>query len=1078
MGIEGETKDVGILITQFVTVSDLEYESYSRFSQLIAQLLVDDELSLLEFIQKLGDKLTSTDNDERSKSIHCLSETLYELNQGNKSKLSRQDVNVLVEFYLNKFDDQYCFKYVIQGLNSLVNFKGFGPRVNDNLQKLLSKVIESYDSAKFLAKVRYEVFKLIESLFEFKEIFETDKTLANIYTKAFIQVSSGEKDPRNLLISFKVNRLINSHLSFDITNEVEKNFINELFDNCFCYFPISFTPPPNDPYKISATDLKLALRETLTSQDLFANDLYNNLFEKLTSTNPVIRNDVLLTILSSVQCFSVDTITEYWQKIWNNLKYEILHLDNLKMFKPNENFFIPNEFLQYPDTDDTKSLFLTLEILNQLILKLNSADFCLESITTDLKDNLSVNNKYFKQGIIILGSLSSTSEYSFNYIMKYIFRKEHLGKFISATSEGDDGKESELQSSDLDSSEDVAMTINKQRDLIDSFGYVFTSYQILSQSLPKDSTFYSKNHLNEIKDHVVIFLGQLLQLSSNIEKTLKAKIIQQYIKLLELRNYLTFEERKLIIGIITDMFNDITSNDDFQLTDLIIDEILVGLSKLLSINNEEINRSVIENFLPSVLNRILPDESNLYKYLSILERLIINYQLLEMISIRLTNKLLLKTDMLQGFSFDLLELIIKSIYKIQGNQQFLMNSWFKSFLPHIFRLTESTSTATGSGYNNILEIVSELVGLIVKYTDKSKHQEILYKFSNVFINGESGVEFNLKSSYKLIETPGPMIVVYNKVLASIDKSSTLVGVNEDYVNSIITKIVDLNNLKDEFLKINYLQHLSLIINKFFDNNHFLETRLSELGHENNLVNFEISIWIIKSLIMKLNPIGIKYLNQLLDDLEKNSKLYLQAFNIILKDLKIYNSNKEIPKGTKIISKVNNLNVRLLYKQQIFNTILDKILLNGESENIIYLNLLSILTKNIDSKILKLRINEIIPLIIKSLKVNNLLDSSLDTLLIIIENNDLMDYLPFLVNRLVILATTKITIDGGRVANNERIRYLSLSCLLNLLQKHEQSVIKIYKPEILAGLNKSLDDPKRSVRKLTCDIRQLLFELRD
>lgn len=37
-------------------------------------------------------------------------------------------------------------------------------------------------------------------------------------------------------------------------------FAKALFNVTFCYFPISFRPPAEDPYGISAEDLKMALR--------------------------------------------------------------------------------------------------------------------------------------------------------------------------------------------------------------------------------------------------------------------------------------------------------------------------------------------------------------------------------------------------------------------------------------------------------------------------------------------------------------------------------------------------------------------------------------------------------------------------------------------------------------------------------------------------------------------------------------------------------------------------------------------------------------------------------------------------
>jgi DNA repair/transcription protein MET18/MMS19 len=43
-----------------------------------------------------------------------------------------------------------------------------------------------------------------------------------------------------------------------------------MFDITFCYFPIMFKPPPNDPYGITADDLKLALRGCMSASPHFA----------------------------------------------------------------------------------------------------------------------------------------------------------------------------------------------------------------------------------------------------------------------------------------------------------------------------------------------------------------------------------------------------------------------------------------------------------------------------------------------------------------------------------------------------------------------------------------------------------------------------------------------------------------------------------------------------------------------------------------------------------------------------------------------------------------------------------------
>jgi DNA repair/transcription protein MET18/MMS19 len=39
--------------------------------------------------------------------------------------------------------------------------------------------------------------------------------------------------------------------------------LQDLFDIIFCYFPITFTPPPNDPYGISSEQLQMSLRYSM-----------------------------------------------------------------------------------------------------------------------------------------------------------------------------------------------------------------------------------------------------------------------------------------------------------------------------------------------------------------------------------------------------------------------------------------------------------------------------------------------------------------------------------------------------------------------------------------------------------------------------------------------------------------------------------------------------------------------------------------------------------------------------------------------------------------------------------------------
>jgi len=73
----------------------------------------------------------------------------------------------------------------------------------------------------------------------------------------FVQAMDGEKDPRNLLLCFrlmaKVFKLI----------PIAKKFEDDLFDISSCYFPITYTEKADDPNAVKKADLVLRLKEAM-----------------------------------------------------------------------------------------------------------------------------------------------------------------------------------------------------------------------------------------------------------------------------------------------------------------------------------------------------------------------------------------------------------------------------------------------------------------------------------------------------------------------------------------------------------------------------------------------------------------------------------------------------------------------------------------------------------------------------------------------------------------------------------------------------------------------------------------------
>jgi DNA repair/transcription protein MET18/MMS19 len=96
------------------------------------------------------------------------------------------------------------------------------------------------------------------------------------FLRRFCEYFEGEKDPRNLMVLFSIMLVISTE--WDIST-----CVREVFDSFFNYFPITFRPPPDDPYKITANDLKERLKACIGATPAFAPYAFSGLLEKLDS---------------------------------------------------------------------------------------------------------------------------------------------------------------------------------------------------------------------------------------------------------------------------------------------------------------------------------------------------------------------------------------------------------------------------------------------------------------------------------------------------------------------------------------------------------------------------------------------------------------------------------------------------------------------------------------------------------------------------------------------------------------------------------------------------------------------------
>ncbi|KAJ7694662.1 Dos2-interacting transcription regulator of RNA-Pol-II-domain-containing protein [Mycena rosella] len=261
---------------------------------------------LLGLVKALGTYLTSEEDALRTKGVDFLATVISSC---PPNALNRQSVKVLTAFFCDKLDDTETIVPALKGLASLPPICAQGDAL-----VIVNAVFKHVNMRALVQSVRFLVFSIIDGLIAHHR--ETLKEMKRAFIAPYIALADGEKDPRNLLVAFAIARVI--LIEFDPAEHIEA-----LSNILFCYFPITFRPPPNDPYGISADDLRVALRQCLCAHPAFGPLAIPIFLEKLAAGSPTIKRDTLDALTACFPVYGRALARMEARKLWNAIKLEI-----------------------------------------------------------------------------------------------------------------------------------------------------------------------------------------------------------------------------------------------------------------------------------------------------------------------------------------------------------------------------------------------------------------------------------------------------------------------------------------------------------------------------------------------------------------------------------------------------------------------------------------------------------------------------------------------------------------------------------------------------------------------------------
>ena len=416
------------------------------------------------------------------------------------------------------------------------------------------------------------------------------KALKSLGEEAIVGITdlvANEKDPRNLMVVFSILKVVmvewdisaHAEVSPDISHDTEKvtDKLQTIFDSVFCYFPITFRPPPDDPYGITAHDLKARLRACIAASGRFAPYAFPQLLDKLDSTSPNVKKDVLQTLTACANSYSLTTVSNYSVTLWDSIKFEILNMQE--------------EDLAEEALKVLQSIAIRLgQGLQSTDLKTPLATY-LRPITKECNEQLQEpQHKQAKPVGQILSAIGVASPVAFYLIVRSVLPP------LSTLYQGAD-------------------SIAKQRALLEVLVQLLDSAIAVygSPSIPAPNTSID-NPLTPFKDRLFELNSQALMSTAIEEVSFRVVALRALLRLCLLQNYLQENE----IGMVVQYLDDIALSEDPVGRDDLRKEAIQALVQI-----SRIKSNLIMNItFPAFLAR-LPDSSppNHRDYLITLEGL-------------------------------------------------------------------------------------------------------------------------------------------------------------------------------------------------------------------------------------------------------------------------------------------------------------------------------------------------------------------------------------------------------------------------------------------------------------------------
>ncbi|EGN92276.1 hypothetical protein SERLA73DRAFT_99542 [Serpula lacrymans var. lacrymans S7.3] len=1002
------------------------------------------QIALLDIVKALGEYLTSEEDSLRTKGVNFLSSVVGTY---PPDKLNRQAVRVLVAFYRSKLEDTETITPALKGLSFLVK----SPACNStDALDILSSIFAHVKMNVLVQSTRFFVFSVVDTLLANHR--DALKDMGKPFFSGYIGLAEGEKDPRNLLIAFTIARVLLTE--FDLHGQEE-----DFFNITFCYFPITFRPPPNDPYSISTDDLRRALRGCLSATRTFGPLGIPLFLEKLTAGSPTTKRDTMQTMSYCLPSYGADVARSWALKMWSSLKLEIFQpTDPLTEKEALEALQAVIRVIYGNDVDgDGEGESESIQGLAKQI-----CEECLRILREPEKSQAKPAIKVICSFIV---TTPTVSRYTVSRTLTHL-----VNLFNNPDERSNRPAVTALLSDVLAAAQDSKKTASA-------------------------SNFEINTPLMSSKDGLLAVLSVALKTPASCRPALCG------LKNMVLLDLLTDEE----LGFVVLNANDLLQSDSND------DDTLDLLSTISAIASHHVKEQTLPLLFSSLPDQAPPRAANAervknWRTLSALTKLCSQQELFEILVIRLSTKLDLictsqvtpkegdaDQETVTAYAHSILTAIVNTLTVKVNGQHADVAKYVDRLLPRIYNLFVYAALVNAEtsfmSDPRVIRVAARVISLIVETLTPQRQERFASAVFSAYLTGDVKAVAEGHQPIPAVPKFEPFSPEANELQrntvfllsAGITPLRKEVPIPVPDLSAFLDKLIAWNISSSTLLQKEAAWHIvSSIVNKRSEDvSPFLDSQLNQhwsVAIENREIPSDLRrhtliswTWISKALLIRNHPRVDNFIDCL--------------FSLFVDEAINWDAGRAIGElcgGDQLLSKRNHCVVRILYAQKFFVRILPRLIESAKASEaspsqVASLVAITYLLKSVPKEVYIGELSSLMPLLIRCLdlpdpdvrsNVINCLDAVLEgtskdveavseyasTIVSTVLKNCMRDQMP-----------------------DFKVRVAALRYLGRLPEVVRYDILHPYKPTVLKELAKVLDDPKRSVRKEAVDARTSWFK---